>query len=67
MDPSFVFVNGQGQPVAVCIVVSLLIYVLVALDKFLDTSDPRAIGDAFPTVDSPYIPDDSKFVPAEKK
>lgn len=64
MDPSFVFVNGQGQPVAVWVVAGLLIYVLVALDKFLSA---RAIGDTFPTVDSPYIPDDSKFVPAEKK
>jgi hypothetical protein len=67
MDPSFVFVNGQGQPVAAWVVISLLIYVLVALDKLLDTSDPPAIGDTFPTVDSPYIPDDSPFIPAEKK
>lgn len=64
MDPSFVFVNGQGQPVAAWVVVGLLIYVLVALDKLLSA---RAIGDAFPTVDSPYIPDDSPFIPAEKK
>lgn len=67
MDLSLVFVNGQGQSVILWVVAGLLLYVLVALDKLLGANDPRAIGDAFPTVDSPYIPDDSPFIPAEKK
>lgn len=64
MDLSLILINGQGQSVIAWVVAGLLIYGLVALDKLLSAS---AIGDAFPTVDSPYIPDDSPFIPAEKK